>query len=126
MSMLKLNEIKSSDKPDASLSSILTFIKGNNPFTIIMPNCDFEILRDNESCVIIIHFTIDDMELGKYDNINYDITNDPCLPMAGGVISLGYHAIRMSAKDASLVNINPITIKCDYKNLTHHNARPLV
>ena len=126
MSMLKLNEIKSSDKPDASLSSILTFIKDDNPFTIIMPNCDFEILRDNENCVITIHFSIDDMKLGKYTNINYDITNDPCLPMAGGVISLGYHAIRMSAKDASLVNINPITIKCDYKNLTHHNARPLV
>lgn len=91
--------------------------------TILTPSVPIGIIEeDNKVLVTILAKT--DLDIHDSDYAYIDVTNDPTLNIAGGVVSLGYYNWRIELKDVKVVNKNPIQLAAKKENVKRQHGRP--
>ena len=103
---------------ETTRTMLLSFITDNNEIiSLIVPNLDqLTIIEDYEYNVakIIIPIYIEHEILAKGNHVTAVIvlmTDDPTPKKATDLVSLGYYAMRISAKDLTVTETDPLTFQ---------------
>ena len=108
-----INEISDDKKPYANMSTIISFFESAEAInqTFVMNNSDVEIEMKGETeqdsdVIVSIFSDFSKAKLTnnkKYFSIVYDSTNDAFVKMAGSIVGLGYHMLRVGLKNAQIL-----------------------
>lgn len=108
---------------ESETSFFISFYNGLEVDSVILPSCPINILEENDIIVMTLWCKIKKMR--KDAAVFYiDVTNDPTLNFAGGVVSLGYYDYRFRMHKARVINFNPFQIACKKENLRLRLNRP--
>lgn len=110
---------------ESEQSFFITFCKGINMTTILTPSVPIAVLDEDEKTLITVMAKTEiDIKDKKFELAYIDVTNDPTLNIAGGVVSLGYYCWRFEMKDCICINTNPLQIVAKSENIRRIHGRP--